>query len=614
MVVVITQYHSYLFCGTFLLILFPSLLFAGLENELHQGDQVAQALLDKVENNKKQGGDHPFYKGIPSESSLSSSELRGRAQDLSSKDPTSQMVFESSGNRSQFKIDPQKDGLVSESKPITDNALKLIGGKDAKLTRTEHSGKDETLICEEAGDDSLETCTKELLVKVVKTVIQKEWKGQFHFLKEHGQVNLACPSLRQAVFSLRKNNSGDITSSYLACIQELKNKPKKREMTLPELDFESIRIKHVFVKKVPLKNGKTRFDTRGQSWTTNNGSTSYNYWPQIRIIYEEDSYKVLPDEWSSNCSRLETRVDQGLCAYDSKVCSQGKQTRIIAGVPVTRNCWQETNTYSCSYPAKNDCGPLRARGCTQINSACKQKVGDRCVVYSQTYQCRENTLLSSTESITGKDIPFCLDGNCREQSWEVNEEMMESLAQLSLLKEMQGQIQNGTLFRGFDNRCSKCIVSFKDCCGSGKGWGKDLGLTDCSSEEKALQQKRADNLCHYVGTYCAEKVLGVCLKKKDTYCCFGSKLLKAFHEQGRPQIGLGWGDPKEPLCRGFTVEEIQNIDFSKLDLREVYEDLMKNFSPNKINNVGKTVGDRINIIKKSLDPKKKQQSTQRDEG
>lgn len=96
----------------------------------------------------------------------------------------------------------------------------------------------------------------------------------------------------------------------------------------------------------------------------------------------------------------------------------------------------------------------------------------------------------------------------------------------------------------------------------------------CKAKEKLLQKKREKSMfVHYVGTYCAKKVLGQCIKKNPSFCCFGSEALKAFQEQGRKQINLGWGKLKKPLCRGFTIEEIQRIDFSKLDLREAFEDL-----------------------------------------
>ena len=92
------------------------------------------------------------------------------------------------------------------------------------------------------------------------------------------------------------------------------------------------------------------------------------------------------------------------------------------------------------------------------------------------------------------------------------------------------------------------------------------------------------------------------MKKKTSFCCFGSKLLKAFQEQGRAQIGMGWGDAEHPLCRGFTIEEIQRIDFSKLDLREVFEELMKNYKPGKMGNIGRQVGERWRLLKRGWCP------------
>jgi conjugal transfer mating pair stabilization protein TraN len=35
---------------------------------------------------------------------------------------------------------------------------------------------------------------------------------------------------------------------------------------------------------------------------------------------------------------------------------------------------------------------------------------------------------------------------------------------------------------------------------------------------------------------------------------------------------VGWGTPQAPYCRGFTPEEFQALDFSKMDLSEYYAD------------------------------------------
>ena len=101
----------------------------------------------------------------------------------------------------------------------------------------------------------------------------------------------------------------------------------------------------------------------------------------------------------------------------------------------------------------------------------------------------------------------------------------------------------------------------------------DLGLGVCSGEEKDLSHRRKKGLCHEIGTYCAEKLLGICIRKKRSSCCFPSKLARIVHEQGREQLGIDWGEAESPECRGFTDTEISRINFDKLDLREVFEDV-----------------------------------------
>jgi hypothetical protein len=70
---------------------------------------------------------------------------------------------------------------------------------------------------------------------------------------------------------------------------------------------------------------------------------------------------------------------------------------------------------------------------------------------------------------------------------------------------------------------------------------------------------------------------------KRSFCCFGSKLVKNIQVQARKQLGLGFGDVKSPECRGLTAEEIARVDFSKLDLSEIYEELIARYkAPNPV--------------------------------
>jgi conjugal transfer mating pair stabilization protein TraN len=565
--------------------------FADPWKNLKSGDQTAQELLNKIDQKKTEVGTHPFYKGISKEATLTHTELNGKAQTLIHKDSAGKMAQTSAESRPQIKIDSENDPLIAKSKEILENPLEAIGGKGTNVSQVVQGGQDEILTCEEPGEDATYTCKSNLFVRIVEKLGSAQ----------SGSLTLSGPS----VYS---NNRG------LLSFPRVRSKHFVGYITAGEGALKQVVSNHIGIPLAQImkasggqSGGWVKVDHK--SYTFSSYYINYIYQPKI---------KVPIDTWVTECDSLEAKVDEGLCSYVSKSCTQGKQTRLIGGVSVTKDCWQETFTYSCSHPTKDDCGHLRARGCIQINSTCKQKIGNACVVYAQTFQCKGNT--HSAYMVKGGKTPFCLDGNCRDQSWEMNDEMMSSVAQLSLLKEMQYQVKNGTFFKGENNQCSKYPLSFNDCCGSGKGWGKSLGLSNCKPEEKLLSEKRHKRLCHYVGTYCAKKVLGQCVKKKSSFCCFSSKLLKAFHEQGRPQINLGWGTPKEPLCRGFTIEEIQKIDFSKLDLREVYEDLMKSFKASKMNDISKHVGERLETIKRGLSPeglsptpKGTKQPNQRDE-
>jgi len=573
-----------LFLFIFILPFVPYKAFADSWKSLAQGDHTAQEFLNNVDQKKAEAGPHPFYSGKPQETNLNSTNLDESSKSLVNQNSASQMVHESSDSRSQVKLDLDHDPLMNMADKILEDPLKAIGGTGTYVMEVQQGGTNEIIVCEEAGDDAIYNCHLNLLVTI------KEELGPV----QQGSFSLGGPAIHASYGYLLNHWPRERSRHFVGYIQ---------------VDPTTLKAFISSQTGVPLAQILSASASPIGEWVhvSHKGYTfevfqfNYSYQPRIKVPY---------DSWVDGCTSLERRVDQGLCYYKSKVCTQGPQTRVIQGVPITKDCWQYTQTYGCSYPSRQDCGPLRARGCAQINSRCKQRVGNSCVVYSQTYECKDPP--RTTYAIKGGTTPFCLDGSCRDQSWENNDEMMSSLAQLALLKELQGQFGMGGFFKGEDNRCSKQPVNFKDCCGSGKGWGKDLGLASCSSKEKLLSQRRKKGLCHYVGTYCAKKVLGQCVKKNSTYCCWGSKLLKVFHEQGRPQIGMGWGTPKHPLCRGFTIEEIQGIDFSKLDLSEVFEDLMKTFNPGKLQGIGQKVGERLEAIKQGINPKIKAQPRQRD--
>ena len=48
--------------------------------------------------------------------------------------------------------------------------------------------------------------------------------------------------------------------------------------------------------------------------------------------------------------------------------------------------------------------------------------------------------------------------------------------------------------------------------------------------------------------------------------------MRVIQEQGRAQLGLSFGTAKNPDCRGLNLEEIQRINWDKIDWSEVIKD------------------------------------------
>jgi len=186
--------------------------------------------------------------------------------------------------------------------------------------------------------------------------------------------------------------------------------------------------------------------------------------------------------------------------------------------------------------------------------------GNPCVNVGGTYKCSAYGCYSSTDQGNYNNEDTDEGANDKKADGEVDE---------------AGQCL-GTIyiFNGGDRRCRKPGVQtgFTDCCKDKDSW---FGLSECKPAEQALATLRdwgeVDGQCHQVGEYCSEKWLSVCVQKKKTYCCFGSALARIIGEQGRQQLGIGWGTPKSPECRGFTPEEFQKLDFDKIDFSEWFE-------------------------------------------
>lgn len=284
-------------------------------------------------------------------------------------------------------------------------------------------------------------------------------------------------------------------------------------------------------------------------------------------------------KWVENCpfSKAEGAIQKTEC-----IEAGGNKTVYVEGKPYTiyQQCWTYKDTYMTQSADAGTCKAYMSNpACTLATRQCAFKSEEgTCLHENATYSCETKT--SGKVMICGGDV-FCLDGECDKAQNGKNNDFAHAVSQLAAVAAAGKDVAalNGIDVRAFTGKakyCKKFAVGFSNCC-KDSGWGNDLGLASCSSEEKALGKAKEKKLTVSIGEFCSKKVLGICLEKKRSYCQFDSKLAQIVQQQGRAwQLGIGFGKAKSPDCRGITVEELQRVNFDKLDFSNFFDDLMNN--------------------------------------
>jgi conjugal transfer mating pair stabilization protein TraN len=278
------------------------------------------------------------------------------------------------------------------------------------------------------------------------------------------------------------------------------------------------------------------------------------------------------------------------CRDGVKTCVS-KGERVVDGFKITKDCWEWSYLKTCQYPSKDDCRNYgHCYFVANLDCLLRDDYGN-CVNQKQEFSCEswypitiENQTVRTglvekdgPETLVCKGVP-CIDGNCVDKSYMTDGEMMDSISKLYATSKMNPD-KNGnfSLFQGSSMHCSKKATSYSDCCRKDpKGWGKKLGAK-CTKDENDLAEKRAKNLCKYVGKS-ESKILGVTTVVKHHFCCWGQMLDKVVQVEGRKQLGMNFGSGGSPNCRGLTLDEIQRLDFSKIDFSEFIEDFKVKFT------------------------------------
>jgi Type-1V conjugative transfer system mating pair stabilisation len=305
--------------------------------------------------------------------------------------------------------------------------------------------------------------------------------------------------------------------------------------------------------------------------------------------------------------QINQKADKEYKCQDGYKSCQSSGEKIVDGVRITKDCWQYKYIKTCDYPSLNDCYKLASCSFISDRECLLHDRYGNCVNVKKEFSCERSetdhydvetvkfnpTSRNAASKIICANIP-CIDGSCVDKTSEVNNEMMDSISKLQGMAKAKDHVSL-QVFSGNARHCNKHMAGYHDCCKMG-GWGKYLGAK-CSKEEKQLSENRKNNKCVYVGKH-NSKTLGVTTVTKNYWCCFPSVLEKIIQTQGRKQLGMSFGSSGSPDCRGLYIDELQRLDFNKMDFSDFYADILKRMKLPKLSDLDKRVQNSMPNIKK----------------
>lgn len=249
------------------------------------------------------------------------------------------------------------------------------------------------------------------------------------------------------------------------------------------------------------------------------------------------------------------------------------------------SCWSRSQQWGYQGTAPDTCSALLDRGCAQINSVCSVPLPGGCDTYTNTVSCGAGSVCSSSTIVQqctncgdpAGPVPFCVDS-----STPPNQRLQLAATWLAMLNDVEAEWDpvNLRIFRGqtascdFDTAGSLVV----NCCDT----DPDRLIGTCSDEEIQLARDRQNRKSHYVGDHCVTRVLGICVRREQIWCTYGTQLARMVQDQGRPQLGLNWGTADAPICDGFTVEQFTAINWSAIDWSEWYSNVSASIDPASI--------------------------------
>jgi conjugal transfer mating pair stabilization protein TraN len=313
-------------------------------------------------------------------------------------------------------------------------------------------------------------------------------------------------------------------------------------------------------------------------------------WPVIRYTYQLQgdvpAYQIV--DGCADARALPTSAlvrDQCLNDQPQPLTDQNGQTVSLPppGDEPAASCWQREQEWTWETPVPDTCDPYRSNpACRQIDLACLalSATGQDCQQWQATYQCDGAPVCTRTETVRrcrscgtpDSPIPFCTEA---PGPGDRNlPDLFRTASYLQMLTDAKQDFDPDhlQLFAGTARGCTYSGFGgfFENCCSD----DPDKLFGSCPDEARRLAEDRKQKKAHYVGTRCIEWIRFLigkkCVRHEQVYCSFKSQLARIVEEQGRGQLGRGWGSADSPDCRGFVPDELTRLNFAEMDFSEWY--------------------------------------------
>ena len=178
------------------------------------------------------------------------------------------------------------------------------------------------------------------------------------------------------------------------------------------------------------------------------------------------TWKVSKDLVDDQCV---SRATNAKCTMQEKQCTQAGGTRVINGLPVTKDCWEWTSKYVCLDPqaGNSECGSLAVDSdCKLVESKCARDATgkDDCTITTNTYKCQVNAGNTVAETTCGKTT--CIAGVCFDNDDGNDKDFAKTITMLELQRQaaMYKDNTDGLMFKGVGNNCEKRLFGASNCC------------------------------------------------------------------------------------------------------------------------------------------------------